>query len=139
MIFYLDNKSKKYTNGFMRFLIYNMRLEFSRKISHEQADRWDDYLNDKEASKLDFSNKHIRTLNILYLGINRLVFRKYKDLYLIEIKPFANIPGTNERISDVCNLINYGTMDIQPYPIFSEVFSSVEKKLDKLYRLYNGG
>ena len=84
----------------------------------------------------------LKNINMLYFfnaSFNILLYKKYEDDYIIEFNNKKTCFGTNITIYEICNLINYGTRDIKPYPIFSQAFNYVTRNMSTIKYLYDRG
>lgn len=45
-----------------------------------------------------------------------------------------NIPKTTAKLHDICYEINYGTLEVPPYPIFSNTFKYAKNIMKDLYK-----
>lgn len=85
-----------------------------------QIHKWDKYL--KDSFKWNLNEYPPNVYDILLQGISSLKFKNQRDSYLIHIDYNQIIPGTSAKLYDICKIINSGTLDTSPYPIFSNVF-----------------
>ena len=101
------------------YLIPEIYLCLAYDLNHNkfQTYKWDMYL--KEHYK-EIPNPNTR--NILFQGISSLQCKSYNNYYLIQMDPNQIIPGTSDKLYDVCEMINSGTLDVSPYPIFNKIF-----------------
>lgn len=93
-------------------------------------------LNDKyiESYIKFLNNKNIKYY--LLLGVSNLECKEYYDYYIIQINPNVTFPETTAKLYDVCYEINYGSLNIPPYPIFSDAFNWAQQNKYRLYLEY---
>ena len=65
------------------------------------------------------------------MGMSNLVHKRFDTVTQIFINPNLTYPGTNLKVEDLCKIINYGTLSIDAYPIFSMTFEHFSKNLGK--------
>ena len=132
------------TEFIQRKLYGEIRNAFVSILDETELERFDEYLNSSNILTPNIpTNKKffISTKNILIGALNNLIFIKQPvdNSYIIEISPNEYIPNFNAKFIDIANLVNYGTISIQAYPIFDKVFDSVAKKLHQIYKDYLEG
>lgn len=84
-------------------------------------------------------NKNISSKNIITLAISNLIIENYQDNYQITINPNIFVPGINAKLYDLCALINYGNMELIPYPLFDKAMEKLGSFVPKLYDEYKYG
>ena len=82
----------------------------------------------EEFNLCDFLNTIMRT--------NFLLCRKVRSDYIIEINPNLYMRNSFAKLSDICNLVNFGNINCQAYPIFSQMISYIKREFYVLYKLY---
>lgn len=60
----------------------------------------------------------------------------FSNKYIIQINPNKLLLGTDAKLIDLSNLINYGILGINGYPIFSEAFKYFNENVDALYETW---
>ena len=84
--------------------------------------------------------RKINAFDIVVQAAHNLTIIEYADSFIICVDRNMIVPYFNKtKIVDMCRLINYGNTDIQPYPIFTEVFREVLGKVPALYKAYQMG
>jgi len=91
----------------------------------------------------EYKSKLRRSINckeIITIGAYNLTYYKYNgDLFIIKIDSNQKIFGLDIKVEDACRLINYGTLNVSGYPIFTEAFKYIEENLDILHYRYTRG
>lgn len=86
------------------------------------------------------NNTYINAKDILILGINSFIIKKYPGKYILEIDPNIFISKAKAKLYDLCALINYGNLDLGPYNIFDQIMVRLADMLPELYlKYYYGG
>ena len=74
--------------------------------------------------------------NILITGIKNLSVKGNKNSYEISINSNIISPGVPAKLIDVCALVNYGNLSLNPYPIFDIVMEKLGEQVPSLYDEY---
>ena len=69
----------------------------------------------------------IKTFNIIKSGIENIIYTEYTDKFKIGIDNNTFVPNLNAKLNDICKQVNYGTLTIRGYPIFTDVFEYMKK------------
>ena len=101
-------------------------------IDFEQLDRFDKYLQQRY-------NSSINTKHIITSALTNLVIYNYNDRYELAINPNIFTPGIDAKLYDICALINYGNLDVAPYPIFDKTMEKLALFVPELYDEYTCG
>lgn len=83
-----------------------------------------------ELFKAHYPDKVISSTLVLHIAFSHLSTHRDETTTTIEISDKILYPGTNLKILDLCRIINYGTVDVGPYPIISEVFDYFSTHLE---------
>ena len=105
-------------------------------IDKKQLLKFDNYLSYKFKNIIPTL---IDTNTIIHLGVKNLIIYNCKDYYQIQINPNINIPGISAKLYDICALINYGNVELQPYPIFNKAMDKIAPFIPLLYQEYKFG
>ena len=76
---------------------------------------------------------------IIRLGLYYLIYYKTNNSYIIEIDNNSNIPNSTTKIISLCNLINYGNISLNAYPIFDKAMNIIAEDLPNLYAKFLKG
>ena len=122
--------NKKYTNGFLhwclrRFTIHGILYLNKNK---QKANIFNQYLNEI------FGLNNINASSVILLGLNNLKFKFSEDKIIIYVDDKIFIPGTNVTIESVCKFIDRGSVEIAPFPIFTELFSYALHNIGNLHK-----
>ena len=96
------------------------------------------YKNTTEEILNEFKTKNIKfdARKIIFMSLNKLRVTKTKDHYIIGIDRKALCPGYNLSFEEICRIINYGTIDIKGFPIYTNAFEHVLNNLKKYFVKY---
>lgn len=81
-------------------------------------------------------NKKINLDHILAVALKTLTFKKIGDDYIIQIDSNIKSPEIPAKLIDICALVNYGNLALNPYPIFDIVMERLSKEVPSLYIEY---
>ena len=101
-------------------------------IDRKYLKNFDAYLSNKY--KTNISSNHI-----ISIALKSLIVYNHQNNYQITINPNIFVPGINAKLYDLCALINYGNMEISPYPIFDKAMEKLSSFVPMLYRKYKFG
>ena len=124
-------------SDFCDFIIKYIQENLPRNLDERKLLRYDDYINNN--IKIDFAYNERRILSSKELIISstyNLIKRKFSKYYMIEIDPNIYIKDTNIKLVDIIKLINYGSLTLQPYPIYSNIMEEIAEDLDTLYEQF---
>lgn len=94
-------------------------------------------INNKYLNNNYLINKYnINGKNIIILGINALEYKEHQNHFIIQINPNIRLPKITAKLYDACCDINYGSLNVPPYPIFSDAFNWAQQNKYKLYLEY---
>lgn len=122
---------------FCDFVIKYIQENLPKSLDERKLLRYDDYINNN--IKIDFAYDKKRILSskeLLISSTYNLIKRKFSKYYMIEIDPNIYIKDTNIKLVDIIKLINYGSLTLQPYPIYSNIMEEIAEDLDTLYEQF---
>lgn len=119
--------TSKDLSKFLPFLIKTINRYFDKNINKVVCNSWNEYL-------AKIGNKNYNTYTILQMGFNNLRFVTFEDKYIIEIN--NNILYNNQNLSDLCSMINKGTLDQPAYSIFDDAFNYIKENASTLYTTF---
>jgi hypothetical protein len=73
----------------------------------------------------------ISSKRLILLAMSNLQHKRYESTTHIFINPNITYPGTGLKLVDLCKVINYGTLSIEGYPIFTETFNHFSRNIRK--------
>lgn len=89
---------------------------------------YDEYFNSEIFQKLSGGIK-ISSRKAIWLAMTKLSHQRYEENTHIFINPNLLYPGTQIPIIDICKMINYGCLGLEPYPVISETFSHFQNNI----------
>lgn len=117
------------------FVIPEIYIYFMKNIDSRYLKIWDTYFEDKY--NWGMKNTPQGAFEIMVQGITSLNCSKsHNGDYIISINPNKIMSGTNAKLYDLCALINYGCLEMSPYPIFEKTFNHVAQLLPNLFEEY---
>ena len=127
----IQDKRHLLTDRFNKWLLKRIKEKLFIDLDTSKLKVWDKYLEESDFSQLGQHQK-LHSDKILILGINNLDYYASNGLITYRINPSVFIPGFNQlRVSRICKLINHGCLEVQGYPIFSNVFNEIAQNLGK--------
>ena len=130
----LSKYKYRYEDDFFYWLLAYLKKYLQLKVDYRKLYNFQKALDEnKKALKLTTS---INGKNVFDIGVKNLDLLNYKNEVVIQINQSEIYPGTQININTLCKMINYGTLDFQPYPIFTKCFDYIEKNISTLYLMY---
>ena len=131
----LKIQREQYTDDdkFIEALKRRFVIEFMGKVDQRRLEVFQDYL----IQQFQFKNK-INLTKICINSLKRSIIVKDRENYTLQIDPNEKIENM-VNTSTIISLINSGTLEIDPYPIFTEVQTKIMNNIDKIYSLYQMG
>lgn len=123
----IENR-KPYDEKFIKWLVKQIKAKLFSAVNISLLKSLNDKLSDL-GIEINIEKSFI------YI-VNHVTYVKSKFNYYIFIDGNKVIPGTKYKYIDVVKLINYGTIEILGYPIFSDVFNEININLDKYLEHY---
>lgn len=123
MLLIVDNKD--ITESFIPYLKRRMLRHICFRLDDSKLIKFDEYFKSNKDTK-DVTSKHI-----IMLAMSNLQHKRYEDNTHIFINPNITYPETNIRIVDLCKIINFGTLSIEGYPIFTMTFDHFSRNIKK--------
>lgn len=111
-------------------LIYELQAYILETLNINHMYRWDKYLKNYKWHVDEYAPE---VQDILIQGALNIKCKDHKDQYIISIDPDQIVPGTTAKLDDLCTIINYGTLEVPPYPIFSDAFKYIKNIIRPLY------
>ena len=96
---------------------------------HKQSNRWEQYF-------LTYYKANVNIFMLLHLALELIQIQKHGDTYILELNPNIIVENLHAKLYDICALINYGNLDMSPYPILDKVFDILGDNLLDLYQEY---
>lgn len=140
MRLFINNPSDEPLDKFIyEYVIPEINLVFSYKLNHARCLNWTKYFQTIDLGWITYkNNKKVipSAYEVLIAGIKNLRVLDCANHYIIEINPNEIAPKTRAKLIDICNLINYGNLEMPAYPIFEDTFNEVLINLPNLYEKY---
>lgn len=113
-----------FVNAIKRKIIRDIKLS----INHAKLVQIDKYFS--EVLLLDYSAR-----DIINFSLKHIIIVIYEDKY--ELKIDNNIYyKDNVKLIDLVKLINFGNLELRPYPIYTKEFNKITDNIDNLYLMY---
>ena len=100
----------------------------------EKLEPINDYLNKNDRIKELTELKKLSAYKILHLGMKNLEAIHTPGSYAIQINDNARLGRMT--VSSLCELINYGNLDVYGYPIITDTMNKIAKNFKDYIRLY---
>ena len=123
-------ENKDINTHFIKFLKRRIMGYISLIMNFKRLKPFDEYFNSNEFKSIS-NNVVISSKRIITMGMTNLVHKRYETNTHIFINPNITYPGTTIKIVDLCKLINYGTLSLEGYPIFTKTFDHFSKNIKK--------
>lgn len=131
-------ENKHINQGFIPFIKKKLLGYMSLILDTKKLQKYDEMFQAKEFLRL--SNKiSISSRKVVIIAMTNLLHKRYETNTQIFINPNINYPGTTIKIVDLCKIINYGTLSIDGYPIFTETFNHIQQNIGKYIDRYTIG
>lgn len=123
--------SKEYAkDGFISFLIKRIVGTVSILLDIKKLTSFDNYFKSEEFLS-DYGTNDISARKVILLALNNIRSKITSDAVLIYIDDNIYYPNTDIKLITLCKVINYGTLSIPAYPIFTNVFNHFKKDIKK--------
>lgn len=123
-------------DGFADFLSFMLHGWFINHVNPEKILIVQNYVDNNSKYKSIYV-KRIDVYSILEYLVSHLVVEKSsKWMSIIKLDDQSTVYGLNIKLIDILKLVNFGNMELKPYPIFTKMFSVFQKDIDVLYLQY---
>ena len=129
----IDNPTKEDLKPFIQDII----IPSISQILYSQIDR--NYIKHIDKYLSVKYDKQISATQIIKYALNHLIIEKHQDQFQVTINPNVFIKEINAKLYDICALINYGNLELAPYPIFDKTMEKLASFIPMLYRKYKFG
>ena len=129
ILFYAVNNN--YSEDFMKWIINYMRDYFIYQADKNILKQFGEYI------KRFYNLTDIDIFNICIISIEKLKIIHTTDEFKLIIDETLVYHGL--KYTNITKLINDGNMDIQAYPIFTNIKEYIKQNIDNFYELYNMG
>jgi hypothetical protein len=114
-------ENKDVTQNFILYLKKKMLSYIAYILDIKKLQAYDEYFSSDDFKKTS-NNTLVSSKKVIVLGMSNLIHKRYETTTHIFINPNLTYPGTNLKVVDLCKIINYGTLSIDAYPIFTMTF-----------------
>lgn len=117
---------------FIHYLIYILRSRIKVIYPYSYNDTLNNLL-------LVITKNQYGLQKIVQMSIDNLIDYKYNDTYIITIDNNTILPNTDFKLVDICQLINYGNLDVPGTMIYTKSFKYVNDNINDLYKKFSYG
>lgn len=115
---------------FCRYLISQIRYLTTQCINNKKIAKFNDIINKHIQYKIkDNKKRKIKAKDILIIAAYNLKISRNSHDYIIYLDNNICLPNTYSKIAPLVKCINYGTLNISPYPIFDEILKYISDHL----------
>ena len=123
-------ENEKVDVGFIAFLKRRLRMRILSSINFNKLIKFNKFF-ESDAFKTIYGDKKILAERVVVLGSNHLQHTIIHNTARIYIDPNVYYPGTEIKLVDLCNLINFGNLSVDAYPIFSNAFQHFSDNIEQ--------
>lgn len=117
-----------------------LQLNIMKRIDIQQCKKWTKYINSTNMLKNEFPGAKkapiIGARDIILASLRNFKYLKHTNQYEIVLNGDVKVPRTQAKLIDICSLMNYGNIEMSPYPIFEDAFKETAIMLPILFRNY---
>ena len=131
------NNKKQYTDDFFRWLLQRIFIVGCIYLNENKNRliKIDSYLENVISGKRKY-----KAADIILSGLRNLQVFHNKQKIIISINKRVKLPRNDAfLLSTVCQLINYGNLELKQFPIFTYIFNYIKDNIDDLYGDYSMG
>lgn len=114
-----------------KLFIYAKTYDTSNSVL---SGKWDDYI-----TTLYRGEKHPTVQDIFQQYFSNIIYFSIGNNYVLQCDRNVKLKGFNESVDTLARLINYGTLDMQKYPVFDNVLDYFASNLDVFYTAWMRG
>lgn len=119
----------EYSYGFCVYLAKVAGRRVIYQLNSAKLIMWDKYFEEE-------LNKKVNTASIIVKGASSLTVVRKTETFEVQIDPYKYLQNFNRTLESVCKEVNFGNMQVMPYPIFTDVFGEIQKNLKTYYKKY---
>ena len=126
----LSIKGNNLTENFAKWLLEIIKIELKQKIDKRKLESWEKYFRE---------NLHIVIPIDLIIkkSIDNLIYKFTDENEILICLNDKEYIVANYKLITICKMINFGNVDHNGYPVFSDIFNQVASKVDNYVILYN--
>jgi hypothetical protein len=123
-------ENEKANIGFISFLKRRLRMRILSSLNLTKLSKFDEFF-ESDYFKTLYGDKKVLASKVVVLGANNLRHTIIQESGSIYIDPNMYYPGTQIKLVDLCNLINFGNLSVDAYPVFSDAFQHFSNNLEE--------
>lgn len=127
---------KNITSSFIRWLIKLIKIQILSNINNKRLVTFNSYINTRNVFQCSYP---VNVKKILLQMVNSMYYVRVGKYYVITFNPSIPLLNTRFKMVDVINFVTYGNTEIRGVPIISDVFTGIERNIEKYYKLYTNG
>mgnify|MGYP006326520591 CR=1 FL=1 len=138
----ITNKLETDLTDFCNQIIMKMQEYIMIEVNQDHLEVFDNFINQKMqipwvSQKM---KRPLKTGSLLKASCQHLKVNNFNNqTYIIKIDSNATIPETYAKFIDIAKLVNYGNIQLSPYPIITKMMNYFADNLDKFYIDYSKG
>ena len=105
-------------------------------INESKLIKWNNYINDNKLINWTFVTRQVNIKDVILGSLNNLRIRDEKSEIIIDLNPNTTIPNSYTSYISIAKLINKGNVDMNPYPIYDQIFNYVSDNFEVYYQRY---
>lgn len=118
------------TRAFAKWLTMIVVQQLHKSVDKRRLKSWEQYLTHECGTNISIESFWKKSLqSITYHFVDN-------TLIIINIDPKEYLTS-NIKMSTVCKIINFGTLDKKGYPVYTDVFNKIASNIDGYIKLYN--
>lgn len=121
--------------NFINYLINEMSIWFWDNFNPKKIIAFQQYVDMAPKYKSLFIKK-LDVTNCCKIALDNLKAEHYSTRYIIKIDDSIIVYGTNIQLKEIINLITFGNLLLQPYPIFVDMFNYFNNNIGKYFNEY---
>lgn len=129
---------QEYTTDFLNYLKKRMLIVGLEYVGQKRQKliKTDQYLS----TYLFKGTRKVNSYQIILSGLKNITFKKANSKVIISINESIKIPySTTTSLSALCQLIDQGNLELNPFPVFTHVFKYAKEKITDVYSQYTFG
>ena len=131
----IDKTKYNFENEFYIWLLDYIKYMLKLKIDYRKLHKFQTLIN-KNKTILGPFKKYVSGKDVFITCVENIIVQETTNKLIYQIDPTAIYPGTFIKISMLGRMINYGTLNSQAYPIFTDIFTQVKNNIKPIYNIY---
>ena len=132
------DSNQKYTNDFLNYVKNRMFILGMNYLNEhrQKLTAVTEYLQ----SNLFTGVRKPTAEQIIVSGLKNIIYKRISDKIIFSIDEVRRVPQNDEfQLSTMCQLIDQGNLELQPFQIFTYVFQYVLMNMSSIYSDYTFG